>query len=85
VVLYFTSTPKKLPLNRTNWDAVVDVTSEVDADNWPGHKLELYPTTTPLGGKTVDCIRIRTPKVRPTATRKSKPSTADDLDDEIGF
>jgi hypothetical protein len=87
-VLYFTNTPKKMPLNRVNWDAVVDVTGEVDSDNWVGHKIEVYPTTTQMGGKTVDCIRIRTPMVRPSTRSKNKPATkpiADDLNDEIGF
>jgi hypothetical protein len=87
-VLYFTETPKKMPLNRVNWDAVVDVTGEVDSDNWAGHKIEVFPTTTQMGGKTVDCIRIRTPMVRPSTRPKSKPSAkpiADDLNDEVGF
>jgi hypothetical protein len=83
-VLYFDN-GQKLPLNQTNWDAVVDVTGEADSDNWPGHKIEVYPTTTPMGGKMVDCVRIRTPMVRPAPRSRSNPPTANDLDDEIGF
>jgi hypothetical protein len=84
-VLYFDGVPKKLPLNQTNWDAVVDVTGEADSDDWPGQKVEVYPTTTQMGGKTVDCVRIRTPMVRPAPRSRSNPPTADDLNDEIGF
>jgi hypothetical protein len=86
MVLYFSETPKKMPLNRVNWDAVVDVTGEVDSDNWAGHKIEVFPTTTQMGGKTVDCIRIRTPMVRPSTRAKNKPATkpiTEDLNDEI--
>jgi hypothetical protein len=86
-VLYFTRTNKKLPLNRINWDAVVDVTGEVDSDNWPGHKVELYPSTTELKGQTVPCVRIRTPNVRVRTPAMAKPEAAppSDMDDEITF
>ena len=39
------------------------------AEAWPGTRIELYPTKTQMGGRVVDCIRIR-------ATR------AAELDDE---
>ena len=86
------------PLNVTNWDAVVDVTSEDDSDNWPGHKLELFPTTTTMAGKLKDCIRIRPPAqrelpkqrpARPKPTKKGgaaeKLTLAEEMDDEIPF
>ena len=63
-------------------------TGEDDSDQWPGHRIEIYPTTTTMQGKTVDCIRIRPPaqrelpKVKPPAP---KPPVADDVDDEIPF
>ena len=61
-VLYFRGTKKLLPLNLTNWDSVADVTGESDSENWAGCKIELYPATTEMKGKTVDCIRVRAPK-----------------------
>ena len=64
-VLHFAGTRKILPLNKTNWDAVVDVTGRVDSNDWPGHKIELFPTTTEVNGKVHPCVRIRTPMVRP--------------------
>ena len=85
---YFKGAKKTLPLNATNWDAVAAATGEDDTDRWPGHAIELYPTTTTMQGKTVDCIRIRPPaqrelpKVKPPAP---KPPVADDMDDEIPF
>jgi hypothetical protein len=57
-------------------------------DRWPGHAIEIYPTTTTMQGKPVDCIRIRPPaqrelpKVKP---RAPKPPDADDMDDDIPF
>jgi hypothetical protein len=61
LVLSFDRTEKLLPLNVTNFDAVVDVTGEDDSDRWVGHRIEVFPTTTRLGAKTVACIRIRKP------------------------
>ena len=85
-VLYFDGVSKKLPSNQTNWDAVVDVTGEADTDNWPGHKIEVYPTTTPMGGKTVPCVRVRAPLAAPAARSKPKPSDPEPTpDDEIPF
>ena len=87
-VLYFKGAKKGLPLNQTNWDAVADATGEDDTDRWPGHRIELYPTTTTMQGKTVDCIRIRPPAQRelPKANPPApKPPVADDMDDGIPF
>jgi hypothetical protein len=60
VVLYFAGAKKSLPLNVTNFDAVADICG-VDTDDWPGCRIELYPTKTLMAGKTVDCIRVRPP------------------------
>ena len=60
-VLYFRNGVKPMPLNMTNWDAVAAIAGD-DTEDWPGHRLELYPTTTELKGKVVDCIRIRAPR-----------------------
>jgi hypothetical protein len=81
-VLYFTTSPKKLPLNKTNFEAVVDVTGEADSDHWPGHRIEVYSVSTDKGPG----VRIRTPAVRPAAMAgKPRPAVADDHDDEIPF
>ena len=97
-VLYFTGSSKCLPLNVTNWDSVAEICGE-DSDTWPGHQLELYPTKTQMGGKTVDCIRINRPPT-PRAPQPKKPAapkppkkggkaakspSRDDMADEIPF
>ena len=74
IVLYFKNVPKSLPLNVTNFDAVCDATGFPDTEDWPGHQIELYPTKTTMGGKTVDCIRIRPPSgSRPAAAAVPSP------------
>jgi hypothetical protein len=58
LVVTFKDRKKALVMNRTNYDAVADLHGE-ETDNWPGKSIELYPTKTSMGGKTMDCIRIR--------------------------
>jgi hypothetical protein len=59
-VLHFARTDKVLPLNGVNWDSVADICGD-DTDGWPGHKIELYPTTTRMQSQTVPCVRVRPP------------------------
>ena len=89
-VLYFGNGVKPLPLNMTNWDAVAALAGD-DTKDWPGHRLELYPTTTELKGKVVACIRIRAPRQKerkPKADPGAPPKDEgkdDDMDDDIPF
>jgi hypothetical protein len=86
IVLYFKNTEKTLPLNATNFDGVCDATGCPDTEDWPGQRIELYPTRTTMGGKAVDCIRIRRPSSRPGgAAPPPQLPPADDMSDEIPF
>jgi hypothetical protein len=92
LVLSFVGKTKVLPLNQVNWDSMVDITGEGDSDNWPGWKIEIYPTKTQMSGKTVDCVRIRAPAQGELATMKSvkkkgqqTASPAEEMVDEIPF
>ena len=58
LILNFKGYKKGLVLNRTNYDAIADIHGE-ETDDWEGKIIELYPTKTAMGGKTVACIRIR--------------------------
>jgi hypothetical protein len=85
IVLSFKNAEKMLPLNATNFDAVCDATGCPDTEDWPGQRIELYPTRTTMGGKTVDCIRIRPPSAsRPAAAPPPTPAV-DEMSDEIPF
>jgi hypothetical protein len=89
-VLYFRETKKVLPLNRTNWDLCADICG-ADSDDWPGHQIELYPTTTPFGAGIVPCVRIRPPQQKelpvpePKKAAAAKPPLAMEMDDDIPF
>jgi hypothetical protein len=90
-VLYFSDgTTKPLPLNMTNWDAVAAIAGD-DTIDWPGHRIELYPSTTTMKGSPVDCIRIRPPRQKqlpqkPKAKAAAMAAAADDdMDDDIPF
>lgn len=89
IVLYFKNAEKSLPLNLTNFDAVCDATGCPDSEDWPGLRIELYPTKTTMGGKSVDCIRIRRPSrplgAAPPPMPPASPPPTDEMDDEIPF
>jgi hypothetical protein len=86
IVLHFAKSSKTLPLNITNFDAVADVCGE-DTDDWVNKQIELYPSKTQMGGKTVDCVRVRSPAQRDLlAPPKPEPvAMAEEPDDEIPF
>src|SRR5829696_7494989 len=86
-VLYFAGAKKALPLNLTNWDACAEICGE-DTDNWPGNRIELYPARTQMGGKMVDCIRIRRPggaELLPKAIPSTLKPLSDQIDDAVPF
>jgi hypothetical protein len=94
IVLYFAGAKKALPLNMTNFDAVVDVTGCGDSKDWRGHRIELYPSKTQMGGKLVDCIRVRPPRgQQPPQMRPKQPEPPphsevpprDEMDDFIAI
>ena len=53
-----------LVLNKTNGETVARLYGN-DPKQWVGEAVTLYPTTTSVGGKTVECIRIRPQKPQP--------------------
>jgi hypothetical protein len=82
IVLYFVGVPKRLPLNMTNWDSVADIAGD-DTEGWPGHRLELFPSETRMGGRPTACIRIRQPRAKAkTQQRTPAPASAPFTDDD---
>lgn len=79
VVLYFAKKPKPLPLNRTNFESVMDICGSDDSDDFPGTKIELFkqPNVRGPNGLT-DGVRIRAPG----AAEKQKLKKAAPKDDD---
>lgn len=49
---------KPLALNATNCKTIAAMYGN-DTDGWVGKRVTLYPTTTQMGGETMECIRVR--------------------------
>jgi hypothetical protein len=77
VVLYFVGKKKSLPLNMTNFDSVADIAGDT-VEAWRGHRIEIFPTTTSMSGRIVDCIRVRPPThelpIKPAPRAKPAPA-----------
>lgn len=67
-VVYFAGKTKGLKVNKTNAQAIAQITGSPDTDRWTGRQVQLYTTTTDFGGQTYDVIRIKAPtsKVAPS-------------------
>jgi hypothetical protein len=83
-VVYFKEESNGLVLNKTNAASIAEITSTDDMDDWPGHRVVLYPTKTEMSGKRVPCIRIDEP---PTAAAPPERVSADTqvFADELGL
>lgn len=84
-VLYFEGKERGIVLNKTNWNAITDITGEDDSDNWKGHKVKLFVAKVEFQGKRVPAIRIDDPKGgyrAPVAEVTPEPPPDDD---EIPF
>ena len=75
--VHFKGKEKKLILNKTNWNAIVDITGEEDSDNWAGHKIRLFVAKVDFQGSRVPAIRVE-------AAETPKPVTAPS-DENIPF
>lgn len=70
---------KPLALNATNCKAIASLYGN-DTDGWVGKRVTLYPTTTQMGGETVDCIRVRPSK----PPERAAPKPAEPEQAELG-
>jgi hypothetical protein len=92
-VARFHNQEKGLVLNKVNFDTIADILG-ADTDDWSGGEIELYPDKTHMGGKQVDCVRVRPPAdvqpvQQPTRRPVAKPPkgalppVGEDMSDEI--
>ena len=57
-IIRFKGKEKALLGNKTNCKIIARLYG-TDTDKWIGKDVTLFPTTTEMGGETVDCIRVR--------------------------
>ena len=68
MVMYFKEPNyKPMILNRTNSKSIQTLVGSPYVEDWAGHKVTLYGSTTRFGGDVVECLRIR-PTVTENAT-----------------
>ena len=68
-IVYFEGTEKGLALNATNREMIKSLFGTYIARDWIGKRITLYPTTTDMAGRTVECIRVR-PKTHPDKVKR---------------
>lgn len=60
MVMYFKEPQyKPMILNRTNAKTITNLCGSAYVEDWVGHRVTLYASTTRLGGEIVECLRIR--------------------------
>lgn len=74
-VLWLKGKDKGLVLNKTNTNAIADILSDDETDNWKGHRITLVPSKTDFQGKRVDCVRV-------DVATNSKPAPPPPMDEE---
>lgn len=74
-VVYFKGKEKGLALNITNVRTIGSIYGTFEADKWIGKPITLFPTTTSMAGRTVECIRVRPNKPGKDAPIDTTPDT----------
>lgn len=77
---------KSLVCNRTNWNAIVDITGQDDSDRWTGKAVKLIVARVDFQGKRVDAIRVEDPAYveRGSVSRPSGRDYTEQLEREPG-
>ena len=79
MVMYFKEPNyKPMILNRTNAKSIAALCQSQYVEDWCGHKVTLYGTTTRFGGDVVECLRIR-----PTVMEQAKTFTCENCGAEF--
>lgn len=58
-VCHWAENQKPMILNVTNCKTISKMLKTPYIENWAGHRVQIYATTTRMGGETVECLRIR--------------------------
>ena len=86
-VIHFAGKEKTLVCNKTNWNAIVEITGQSDSDHWIGQRIKLVTALVDFQGKRVPAIRVEAPGrngPRPAPPR-TPPPVEPINDDDIPF
>lgn len=78
-VVHFNGKEKGLALNATNAKTIATLYGNY-TEKWVGQQITLYPATTNMGGKTVECIRVRNVKPKADVAEQVRDRLADGAD-----
>ena len=89
-VLYFKGAKKGLVLNKTNTNTIGDAYGD-DSDAWFGQPITLFSAMVEFAGKLQPAIRVKVPprapvrREDPITSGPARPSTSNDMNDDIPF
>ena len=61
IVIAFKGAKLPMVLNKTNREVIIGLYGN-DYDKWIDRPITMYPTSTKMAGKVVDCIRLKAPR-----------------------
>jgi hypothetical protein len=84
---FFAGKDKGLVLNKTNFNAIVEITGEEDSDDWSGKRIALHTEKVLYQGKRVESIRVAAPPRAEAPDRRPEPEPIayHDFDGEVPF
>lgn len=78
-IVYFVGKEKGLVLNKTNANAIVDITGSDETSDWHGKSVSLYSAKVQFKDKMVPAIRVDAP------VKSGTPSAPQPAEDDHGF
>jgi hypothetical protein len=88
-VVYFKGKDKGLVLNKTNFNAIEEISGRDDTDEWKGVKVKLFTAKVEFQGKRVPAIRVDEPGSNAASVKRAPAAPVEPVDapddDEIPF
>ena len=81
-VIYFEKAQKGIVLSRSLFNAIATATGQVDSNNWPGQRVQLYAEMMNVAGRQLNVIRARKAPNGPSQVPAALET--DDDDDTTG-
>lgn len=84
-VMYFAGKRKGLVLNKTNAKRIAELVGSPETEDWIGHRIRLFATSTEFSGETVECLRVKAANGAPPAVVPPRVAPDDLNADDIPF